>query len=178
MKTASICSNFVGLQGGGGSRGFVLLDAVIAILIFSIGILGMVALQGTAVALAGDAQYRSNAAMLADQVIAQMWGDFNASESVPGTKLKTDFSTGGASYNAWVKTIGCGTASSSTSCLPGVTAGGATNQPSITVDNSTSTAANPNSLVTVTIFWQSPSKNSNATAGGVHSYVTTTQIAR
>ena len=54
--------------------GTILLDALIAIVIFSIGILGMVKLQGEAVSAAGQAKYRTDAALLADQIIARMWG--------------------------------------------------------------------------------------------------------
>ena len=151
-------------------RGFVLLDAMIAILIFSVGILGMVALQGAATKLAGDAQYRSNAAMFADQVIAQMWGDYNSSGN--GALLATDYSTNGAKYSTWVAAMDCST-STLKNCLPGVTA----NKPTIVVTNTViyspddGTTLVPSSLVTVTVSWQAPNDT------GPHSYVTTTNLS-
>lgn len=77
------------------SRGIVLLDALIAIVIFSIGILGMMSLQSNAVSLSADAQYRTEAAMLADRIIGEMW-------VAPQTTLATDFSSpSGARYVPW-----------------------------------------------------------------------------
>ena len=58
------------LQGG-----VVLLEALVAILIFSIGILAIVGLQGTAVKTAADARYRSDAAFLAGELVSQIWAD-------------------------------------------------------------------------------------------------------
>jgi len=146
-------------------RGFVLLDALVAIVIFSIGILGMVALQASAVTMTSSANYRINAAMLTDQVIAQMWGDTSSS-------LQTDFvgkgGTGGSQYTAWFNTLDCSSTTASTSCLPGVKA----NPPTIAITQ-TNPAKRPNDYkVTVTINWQAPGDSS------VHSYVSITQIGQ
>lgn len=149
----------------GGSRnrasGFVLLDAMVAILIFSIGILGMVALQSSAIQLTSNANYRVTAAMMADQIIAQMWTD-------PTNVANSGYATGGTQYNAWIKTIDCATAASTTSvCLPGVTK----NPPTITIGTPvTYNGINPNYLVTVTINWQAPNDST------AHDYVSITQI--
>ncbi len=53
--------------------GSVLLEALIAILIFSIGVLGLVGLQSTAIGSAADAKYRSDANFLVDQMIGTAW---------------------------------------------------------------------------------------------------------
>lgn len=55
--------------------GFLLLEVLIAILVFSFGILGIVALQATMVKSSTDARYRSVASFVAEQRVAQMWGD-------------------------------------------------------------------------------------------------------
>ena len=151
-------------------EGFVLLDAVIAILIFSVGILGMVALLGSAIKLAGDAQYRTNAAMFADQVIAQMWGDFSPSSDPTGATLMADYnSPTGAKYLLWEATMDCtNLAARGTGCLPGV----ASNLPTISIVNADTTGQSPSSTVTVTVYWMSPND------AGPHSYVSTTQISR
>jgi type IV pilus assembly protein PilV len=52
--------------------GVFLLEALIAILIFSLGILGMVALGGTAVAAQTDAQFRTDAANFAGEIASQI----------------------------------------------------------------------------------------------------------
>ena len=138
--------------------GLVLIDGLLAIVLFAVGILGMVALQATAVSASSDAGYRSEAAMAADQVLAQMWSadpatlaaDFNGQDGVGGTK-----------YTAWARGIS----------LPGVSAGA--NQPSIAVD-----AAN---LVTVTVQWSTPwqpAAGHGTAAPSPHTYVVVTQITR
>ena len=48
--------------------GFFLIEALVAILIFSLGVLGMVALGGTAMGAQTDARYRTDAAALADEM--------------------------------------------------------------------------------------------------------------
>ncbi|MDR0479447.1 MAG: prepilin-type N-terminal cleavage/methylation domain-containing protein [Burkholderiaceae bacterium] len=52
--------------------GFALIEALVALLLFSIGILGLMGLQARAVSVAGDAQGRSRAALIADQCASQM----------------------------------------------------------------------------------------------------------
>ena len=53
-------------------RGFFLIEAMVAILIFALGILGLVAMGGTAVSAQSDAQYRTEASSLADAIAAQI----------------------------------------------------------------------------------------------------------
>jgi type IV pilus assembly protein PilV len=55
--------------------GATLLEALVAVLIFSIGILALVGIQATAVKNASDAKYRADASYLADQLIGQIWAD-------------------------------------------------------------------------------------------------------
>ncbi len=57
--------------------GVMLLEALIGILIFSIGILAMVGLQSLSVKNQADAKYRADASYLANQIIGQMWVDRN-----------------------------------------------------------------------------------------------------
>jgi type IV pilus assembly protein PilV len=136
------------VPGGASQQGIVLLDAVIAIVIFSFGILGMVVLQAAAVKLAGDAKYRTDAAMLADQVIAQMW------TVDPSTLASSYGSSGGAGFTAWKSIV----TTTGTGRLPGAAA----NPPTIVVGT--------NNLITVTVKWQAPNDT------GTHSYVSITQI--
>ena len=65
----------------------MLLEALIAILIFSIGILAVVGLQAVSVKNVTDAKYRTQAAFLADKLLSQMWIDAGniASYSYPGS---------------------------------------------------------------------------------------------
>jgi type IV pilus assembly protein PilV len=56
-------------------HGSFLLEALIGILIFSLGVLGLVALQGRAIAYSSAAQYRGEAAYLANAYVSRMWAD-------------------------------------------------------------------------------------------------------
>ena len=130
-------------------RGSVLVEAFIAILLFSIGILGLVGVQAAAVKNAAEAKNRAEASYLASQIIGQMWADNPANLSAYAHNATTagpcNFS-GGASANAnvvaWLgNTSTPGTVAGS---LPGATA---TRQQIV---------VGPDNLVTVTICWQNP----------------------
>lgn len=56
-------------------KGVVLLEALIAVLIFSMGILAIAGLQGAMVKNTSDSKYRSDAAFIAQQTIGLMWAD-------------------------------------------------------------------------------------------------------
>jgi type IV pilus assembly protein PilV len=58
--------------GRNSQKGVFLLEALIGIIIFSIGILTMIALQTTAIAVQTDAQYRIEAANLADRMLGEI----------------------------------------------------------------------------------------------------------
>ncbi len=53
-------------------RGFTLIEVMVAVLLFSVGILGIVGLHATAIRLSTDAQQRAEATFLADQLLARM----------------------------------------------------------------------------------------------------------
>jgi type IV pilus assembly protein PilV len=59
----------------GRERGVMLIEALVAILIFSIGILAVVGMQGAAIKGVTSAKYRSEAAFLAQELLGQMWTD-------------------------------------------------------------------------------------------------------
>jgi type IV pilus assembly protein PilV len=113
--------------------GFSLIEALVAIVIFSIGILALVALQVTSVRQASNAKYRSDAALLVNQLIGLMW----VSDRTTST-LQTNFNTGGASYNQWAATV--------QAQLPGATASAPT------------VAVAADGQVTVNIFWKAPNE--------------------
>jgi type IV pilus assembly protein PilV len=98
------------------SGGF-LLEALIGVLIFSFGILGIVGLQAQSLRHTGDAEYRAEATYLANSLISKMWTDD------PGVlKAKYDSTVGtGAGYVAF---------KGDAATLPG----GAANVPIVLVD--------------------------------------------
>jgi type IV pilus assembly protein PilV len=76
--------------------GVMLLEVLIAILIFSIGILAVVGMQVAAINNVNDSKYRSEAAFLTNRLLSQMWTDagniaayaYNGTGGVPA-KLAT-----------------------------------------------------------------------------------------
>jgi type IV pilus assembly protein PilV len=56
-------------------RGSTLVEAVVAVLLLSIGVIGLMRALGTAVQDTGAIQYRATAATLADSLIGRMWVD-------------------------------------------------------------------------------------------------------
>jgi type IV pilus assembly protein PilV len=120
-------------------QGSVLVEGLIAILIFSLGILSIVALLGASVKFTSTAKYRTEANLLATQIIGQMWVDDKTN-----TVLVSNYSSpDGAAYTAWQSTVA--------STLPG--AGAEENVPTIAIDG--------NNVVTVTIKWQMPGERQN-----------------
>ena len=53
----------------------MLIEALIGILLFSTGILAMIAMQGLAISYSADAKYRSDAAFFANELLGQIWVD-------------------------------------------------------------------------------------------------------
>lgn len=129
--------------------GFSLIEALVAILIFSFGVLALIGLQVTAVRQSSSAKYRSDAALLANQLIGQMW----VSDRL-AANLQASFNTGGAQYNAWAATVG--------GALPGSTGA---NAPTVVVL--------ANGQVTVTLSWKAPNEQP---ADPVHRYTTIARI--
>jgi type IV pilus assembly protein PilV len=58
-----------------GQHGVVLLEALIAILIFSMGILAVVGLQAAMIKNTSDSKYRADASYIAQQRVGQIWVD-------------------------------------------------------------------------------------------------------
>jgi type IV pilus assembly protein PilV len=53
--------------------GLSLLEVLVGILVFSVGILGVVGLQARAIQLSVDAEDRTRAALLANEIVSTMW---------------------------------------------------------------------------------------------------------
>jgi type IV pilus assembly protein PilV len=62
-------------KGKSAQQGVVLLEALIAILLFSMGVLALVGLQAAMVKNTSDAQYRSDASFIAQQWIGLIWSN-------------------------------------------------------------------------------------------------------
>jgi type IV pilus assembly protein PilV len=62
-------------KGRPAQHGVVLLEALIAILLFSMGVLALVGLQGAMIKNSSDANYRAAASFIAQQRIGHIWAD-------------------------------------------------------------------------------------------------------
>ena len=137
-------------------HGVVILEALIAILIFSIGILGLIAMYANSTAQVGDAQYRIEAANHANQLMNEIWisadrrpDDLNLAASIASFAYNTGGGAcvfaGGPPANQFV-----------TDLLTRVTAPG-TGLPG-TTPAQVQVLLNPaqNNQVQITICWQTP----------------------
>ncbi|HEU0187717.1 MAG TPA: pilus assembly protein PilV [Gallionellaceae bacterium] len=136
-------------------KGAMLLEALISILIFSFGILAIVGLQAAAIKNVGDAKYRTDASMLANQIIGQMWAD----NRTPANLAAQYNSPDGTKYLAWVNDV-----KASGLPIPSTTPPPAINIALI------GPSTQQSSLVTVTIIWQAPND------AGPHQYIAVAQI--
>src|SRR4051812_36767911 len=72
--------------------GVMLLEVLVGILIFSVGIVAMLGMQATAMRATVDAKYRTEASFLANEIIGEMWVDrtnlanYQTPSSCPGGK--------------------------------------------------------------------------------------------
>ena len=115
--------------------GVMLIEALIGILIFSIGILALIGMQGQAIRNTTDARYRSEASFLATEVIGRMWIDI---ANLP--KFDNDYASAFAARDDWATKVAA--------TMPGVDLAGAT-RPTIELDAVTNE-------VVVTVIWQQP----------------------
>jgi type IV pilus assembly protein PilV len=72
-------------------RGILLLEALIAILLISFGILGLIALWANSLKDVSEAKYRSDASFLANEMIGQLWLD--RANIAPGYPVPTAWTT-------------------------------------------------------------------------------------
>lgn len=128
--------------------GVALLEVMIAILIISFGILGIIGLQANSIAITTDARYRVEASAFAERLIAEMWLNPTslAGYAYAGTgTVPTPLAT-------WY-----GDLTSGSKALPGAS----TYKPTIVIGT--------DNLVTITIRWAPP-------GGTVHNHMVVANI--
>lgn len=125
--------------------GVVLIEALLGILIFSIGILALIGMQSVAVKNTTDARYRAEAAYLANSILSQIRLD------MANVAFYDDSNTGAyAPRAAWRSQV--------EALLPGVNVATAQRVPEIDIVPGPTYVgdSDPPSRVTVTIRWQQP----------------------
>ncbi|MDM0027648.1 type IV pilus modification PilV family protein [Variovorax saccharolyticus] len=136
-----------------------MLEALVGLIIFAVGILGLIGLQMASIKQASEAEYRSVAALQANDLISRMW----VSDRTAATLQLQFASPDGAGYIAW-KDEWAG-------ALPNT----ATHAPTVsftTVDGGGATPVS-SSQVEVKVFWKSPGEKADDPA---HSYTTVAQL--
>ena len=121
-------------------QGVILLEAMIGILIFSIGILALVAMQAISISNVSNARYRTEAAFLANEIIGEAWIDRGVGYANLGNYA---VASGSATYPntvTWVNKVNA--------ALPGSVA----NPPDIAIV----TPASGGRQITVTVRWRAP----------------------
>ncbi len=131
----------------------MLLEALIGILIFSLGILAMVGMQAMSIKLASDSRDRAEAANLASQLVGEMW----LNRAALASYQYSGSGTAPAALTTWIARVDAS--------LPDAAA----NRPIVTVGASTLGAA-VGSQTTVTMRWRNP------TEATVHQFVMTAFI--
>jgi type IV pilus assembly protein PilV len=136
----------------GRQRGALVLEALVAIAVFAIGVLGTIALHGRAIGHIDDARYRGEAARLAQSLIGTMWA-----EDPSGLASRYDRERGDG-YAAFARLA---------RRLPGADLAG--NAPDVRVASGPSAASR---TVSVIVHWERPG------AAARHRYAATAVIGR
>lgn len=119
-------------------QGVMLIEALVAILLFALGIVAVMGLQANMIAQTTQAKYRVDASYLANQIIGKMWANQGTSTN---SNLPKYTAPGYADRDAWDATVaatlpnGAGT----------ITLAPATGSPQVN-----------GNLVTVTVTWKVP----------------------
>jgi type IV pilus assembly protein PilV len=138
----------------GHQEGFTLIEVMVSILIFTVGVIGLIGMQSLMISNSMDAESRIQASFFANRLIGQMWVDRGADDtnlatydtSYGSTRPTTHFLPG------WIASVETG--------LPGASGG---NTPTVTVNGN---------QVDITIRWQLPSDPNP------HTYVASAIITR
>lgn len=131
--------------------GVALLEVLVALLIFSIGIAGLMGMQAASMRTVSESKMRMEAAFWIDQLIGEMWVDTRdaVNDKVDVARLTARYAgTGGAGgvvYQRWAGRLTDTAAGGLPFPQPVPTA----LQPVVAVDAA--------GLVTITVFWQAPS---------------------
>jgi type IV pilus assembly protein PilV len=137
--------------------GAYLLEALIGILVFSFGILGIVGLQAQAIRVTNDAEFRAEAIYLANSLISQMWTD---NPTPAHLKATYDSTVAGPGFTTFANLVQ--TRFSGAYITPPIVM---VNDPLLLVDAPSTTS----SVVQVQVFWRAPGE----APGITHKYTTT-----
>jgi type IV pilus assembly protein PilV len=141
------------------TAGFALIEVLVAVLLFAIGILGLVGLQASMTNAQTDSKVRADAANLVDELATVMWTELGMQANAANL---ANFSTSGCAANArcgaWLTKLG--------KALPGGTL------TDLSLSNAADTWDADHGSVTVTLSWKLPNSDAD------HKYVATFNVAQ
>lgn len=148
------------------NAGFMMLEVLVALLVFALGVLGLVGLQATAVKQSGEAKYRSDAALLANELIGNVWA---GNRTFAALQANVASANAGPQYAAWLARV--------SATLPGVAA----NPPTVVLQQIPPLPAvvaggpvlTPSVRMTVTVRWKAPGED---LGGQAHNVVMVTEL--
>lgn len=139
-------------------QGFTIIEVLVSLLIFAIGMLGIAGLYAQAARAATGAEFRTTAALLASDLVARMWMSDRTT-----TTLQASFGdkAGGSGYTSWKAAV-------ASSGLPGV----ADYPPTVDITAVAGGGSSPvsSSMATITLYWKGPGDSSR------HQYVAVAQM--
>lgn len=112
----------------GAQEGVMLIEALVAILIFSVGVVAVMGMQAVSIEQVTQAKYRLDASYLANQITGKMWTD------IPNLATYQNPTCTSPNCTAWLTTV------------------------QNTLPAGTGTIAINGTLVTVTVKWQMPNE--------------------
>ena len=134
--------------------GVVILEVLVSIVIFAVGVLGIVGLQAVTAKAGINARFRTEAAALSDELVAraQTWTNMTTLETnFTGTTAAGGTATGGTEYLSWSNDR----LARATTGLPGA-------QATVTFPAPLSVTPGAGVLMTVDISWQAPGGDSRS----------------
>ncbi|MDR0247033.1 MAG: hypothetical protein LBI16_01365 [Burkholderiales bacterium] len=150
----------------------MLLEVLVSILIFALGIVALVGLQGRSLMMTDDVQYRAEAIHLANAYMGQIWAS-----GLTGTNLQNAFQTNGTRWGAFRDQVVGVAASGGDLAIPGIPGG---QPPQVNVVNRTADVIPAGGGaavtilgddVTITISWLDRQDGTT-----MHSYVQTSSV--
>jgi|GEM_PF-438778 len=140
------------------TAGFALVEVLVAVLLFTIGILGLIGLQASMTQTQTESKVRADAANLVDELATVMWGELGNQNTVANLAgFSTSGCAGNAACNAWLTKLG--------KALPGGTLS------NLELNGATDTWDADHGKVAVALEWSLPN-------GSTHKYVATFNVAQ
>lgn len=149
-------------------RGATLIESLVAILIFSLGIIALMGFQAASVANSSQGKYRGDASYFADQIIGQMWANGGNATLATYACNPCNAGNGNAETQAWFTQMQAS----------GATRSGLPNANASIVIGPVGGLGGAQ-RATITIFWRAPSDPPPPTLPLLgHSYTVVTDITK